>query len=276
MSLIPLDDLDRQAREGWRLGAALCRGCGGYHQVWGLLRASGVVGGISVDDQILGPLLDETVQPGQRVLIAGAADAGLLQYLAASVRARPLKVRIVDRCPAPLALLARIAPPAGISLDLAQAELAQLDEPAAHDLILSHSMLYFISPSGRLQVLARLRDALAPGGRLALVLRLSKPVVAADAMDHDEAWLKRARARLAGHPDLTAMAGDDLEPVLAAYARARAVRLDAYSTPAEVEHVMARCGLALVQHIVSGASTTLRMGDTINRKQSHIFVARAV
>jgi SAM-dependent methyltransferase len=274
MNLIPIDDLYLQAREGWRLGKALCRSCGGYHQVWGLLRASGVVGATLVDGETLGPLLDDCLAPDQSVLIAGAADAGLLQFIAASASARPLKVRVVDRCPAPLALLEAIAIPSGISLTTGKADLTRLDEPDAHDLILSHSMLYFIDPEGRLEVLRRLRSALAPGGRLVLVLRLSAPENFTEE-SHRQAWLARVHSRLALHPDLAAMAGDGLDPVLETYARARAVRLSAYATPGEVEDVLSQSGLSLVRHVVSGMSTSLWMEGRVNSRQSHIFVAKA-
>jgi SAM-dependent methyltransferase len=272
--MIALDDLDAQAREGWRTGQQLCRGCGGYHQVWGLLRASGVVGGTRVDQPVLAPLIADLAAPGQNILIAGAADAGLLQFMVEAAHARPLTIDIADRCPAPLALISEIAPPAAVAVRGFEADLTQFAAAAAYGLILSHSMLYFVPPEARGAVLSNLANALTPNGRLVLVLRLSEPVEAAALAAHDDAWLARARDKLAAVPNLTAFAGENLERVLADYARSRAVRLEAFSNPAQVEAALNAAGMVLDQHLVSGASTRLTMAGQVNAKQSHIFVAR--
>lgn len=275
MTPIALDDIDAQAREGWRLGRRLCRDCGGYHQVWGLLRASGVVGGARVDQALLAPLIDELARPGANILIAGAADAGLLQLAAGAATARPLRIDISDRCPSPLALIAAIAPPAAIETRCFQADLTRLESASRYDLILSHSMLYFVPPPQRGAVLANLGRTLAPDGRLVLVLRLSDPVEADALAEHDNAWINRAREKLAATPALRDFAGDELEPVLAAYARARAARLEAFSDPAQVEAALNAAGLTLDRHLVSGASTRMILAGVVNAKQSHIFIARA-
>jgi SAM-dependent methyltransferase len=271
---IALDDDDAQARAGWRIGAALCRDCGGYHQIWGLLRAAGVVGGPRVDQGLLPSLLNELSVGGARILIAGSADAGLLQVVAGAVAARPLTVTVADRCPAPLALIGEIETPTGVTVGRLRADLTRLDQQRAYDLILSHSMLYFVPRKDQQRVLEQLRDALDEDGRLVLVLRLSAPVDTQGMAAHDDAWLTRAHAKLAARPDLIALAGDDLGPVLQSYANARAVRLYAFTTAQEVETVLNSAGFALDRHLVSGQSTTMRLGDAVNAKQSHIFVAR--
>ena len=271
---IPLDDLGAQAREGWRLGARLCTTCGGYHQVWGLLRAAGVVGGPLVDRAVLGPLLSETVGPKARVLIAGAADAGLLQLMAETAAARPLTVIVIDLCPAPLALIGAIDPLPGITVWTRQGDLTTLTERDAYDLILSHSMLGFLAPGDRLILLRRLRDALKPDGRLALTVRTAPPVQAVGMAEHDDAWLARAQGMLSACPDLVEFAGEALEPALARFARHRARRLEGFSDPAEVTALLENAGLAVERHQVSGESTALTLGGALHIKQSQVFLSK--
>ena len=64
------DDLATLATAGWRIGAARCVACGGYHRVWGTLRAAGVVGGTEPDRLVLEPLLADLLRPGARARLS--------------------------------------------------------------------------------------------------------------------------------------------------------------------------------------------------------------
>lgn len=272
---LALDDVEAQARAAWDIGARLCTSCGAYHQIWGLMRLSGVVGGTKVDEDLLGPVLRDIDAAKGRILIAGAADAALLQLIVHALPDRHLEVCIADRCPAPLALIDRTETPDRVSVRTMQLDLRELAEEQRYDLILSHSMLPFVPAPSRAAFLARLRRALAPGGKLVLVLRTSPKPTEAAAVAHDEVWFERAMRLFAEHEQLSRFAGPDLPLRLRQYAAVRASRLHAFHHPVEVTDLLREAGFATVAHQESGESTRLEAAGQTIAKKSHIFVATA-
>lgn len=274
-ALLPLDDIEAQAREAWNIGSRLCTGCGAYHQVWGLMRQSGVVGGTKVDEALLAPVL-RNAQSGQgRLLIAGAADAGLLRLVVNALPDRTLDICVADRCPAPLALVDRVRTPEGVSVRTMQLDLLEMTEESHYDLILSHSMLPFVPAASRALFLERLRRALLPGGKLLLVLRTAPKPTEAAATAHDDVWFERAMRIFADHEELSRFAGPELPLKLKAYADARTGRLHAFQHPDEILDLLRAAGFIAVQHQESGESTRLEAAGQTIAKRSHIFVATA-
>ncbi|MGC6331650.1 SAM-dependent methyltransferase [Rhizorhabdus sp. FW153] len=272
-ALLPLDDVEAQARAAWDIGSKLCTSCGAYHQIWGLMRLAGAVGGPKVDEDFLGPVLGN-VKAGQgRILIAGAADAGLLQLVVHALPDRPLDVCVADRCPAPLALIDRIEAPDRVSIRTMQLDLRELTHERRYDLILSHSMLSFVPAASRAPFLDRLRRALVPGGTLLLVLRTAPKPTEAAALAHDDVWFERAMRLFADHQDLSRFAGPELPLRLKDYMAVRTSRLHAFHTPDEVTDLLREAGFVLVQHQESGESTRLEAAGQTIVKRSHIFVA---
>jgi SAM-dependent methyltransferase len=272
-ALLPLDDVEAQARAAWDMGSQLCTSCGAYHQVWGLMRLAGVVGGTKVDEDFLGPVLG-SVNAGQgRILIAGAADAGLLQLVAHALPGRSLDVCVADRCPAPLALIDRIEAPDRVSIRTMQLDLRELTEERRYDLILSHSMLSFVPAASRVPFLDRLRRALVPGGTLLLVLRTAPKPTEAAAVAHDDVWFERAKRLFADHQELSRFAGPELPLRLKEYTVVRTSRLHAFHNPEEVTDLLRDAGFVLVQHQESGESTRLEAAGQTIAKKSHIFIA---
>lgn len=273
---IALDDVDAQAREGWRLGEQLCTQCEGYHQTWGILRVASVMGGISNDEALLTPMLDDLVKPGHHVFVAGSADAGLLQLVIASTSARPIDVTVVDRCPSPIALIDRIAIPDGVTVDAHTADLTTLNEEGRFDLILSHSMLPFVDDATRIAILRRFRASLTPGGRLLLVVRTAPLARNEAGEEHRHAWLAMARDKLADMPELIAFCGDSLDSRVEQTAASRTRRAYAFKDTSEIVDTLSRGGFEVEQQIKSRESSSLQVEGRKIAKQGYIFVARPV
>jgi len=272
--LIALDDVDTQGREGWRIGETRCTRCDGYHQLWGILRLAHIVGGTRIDKELLSPILGQLIAPGARILIAGAADAGLLQFVLEATTARPLSIHIVDRCPAPLELIERIRLPEGVSVETDEADLTRFDRRDRYDLILSHSMLPFVDDATRVAILRRLRDSLADGGRLVLVARTAPVTAESATSEHDRAWRGQAAEKLALHPDLVDFCGETLSDRLDHFAAGRRHRgAYGFRDATDIADVLTRGGFTVESHIEGGDSTSLRLGDQRITKRSNIFVA---
>lgn len=271
-NLLALDDVEAQLRELWRIGEQLCTQCNGYHRLWGVLRAAGVVGGPRIDEGELPPVIAESIHPGGHILIAGAADAGLLQLVVHATAARPIAVTVADLCPAPLALIDRIASPADVAVETLQVDLTLLDHDRRYDLVLSHGMLPFVAPAPRRGILNRLHRSLKPGGKLVLVLRTVPAMSRSAKAGHDDAWLDRAREKLALRPDLIAFCGPALDEALIDHARGRGNR-QVFEQAEEVVALLASSGFHIDRHLSSGEGVRLRIGEEIFARQSHIFVA---
>ena len=272
MTGLRVDDLDALAREGWRLGGRHC-GCNGYHQLWGLLRQAGVVGGTRLDEPVLTPLLRERLADGMRVLVAGAADPAQLGLLARAGDGKRLLVTVADRCAAPLALIARLEPIAGLAIETHQGDLAALDRTEAWDLILSHSMLPFVAPDARRTVLRELRAALRPGGVLVLVVRTAPGVSAAELAGHDAAWLTHARRRLSRVP-LPGPA-EAVDALLRKHAVDRRARVASSPTREAVEALLGDSDYRLTQVLPGPESTALELDGRRVAARSYVFVAAA-
>lgn len=274
--LIALDDVEAQAREAWRLGAELCTQCDAYHQAWGILRVAKVMAGISNDEALLAPIIDELVASDSHVLIAGSADAGLLQLVVNASHRRPITVTVVDRCPAPIALIDRVAVPTGVTVGAYSADLTTLDEQGCYDLILSHSMLPFVDDATRVAILQRFRASLTEGGRLLLVVRTA-PLTPKDVREeHRDAWLAQALKKLEARPDLIDFCGDTLHSRVAQNAGSRAKRAYAFTETAEIVDMLARGGFAVERQLLSRESGAIQVSGQRIAKQGHIFVARPI
>lgn len=272
--LLDPSDLIGLAAAGWRLGQDRCTGCGGYHRIWGTLRAAGVVGGTGADEAVLAPLLAALLKPGDRVFLAGSADPGLLDLVARAAGQIPLTVSVADLCATPLAVIAQLRRQAAISVSTRRLDLADLEDVGQWDLIISHSMLPFVPPTQRLEILVRLRRALAPEGRLVLAARTSANLTATEAALHDQAWTARARKRIvdAGVP-LPGRA-EAFDADLATFAARRQGQLGGFETAEVIAGLLEQAGFEVLQSLKSQETTRLNLGGGTHSRQSYVFVAR--
>ena len=272
--LLDPSDLIGLAAAGWRLGQDRCAGCGGYHRIWGTLRAAGVVGGTGADEAILTPLLAALLKPADRVFLAGSADPGLLDLVARAAGQIPLTLSVADLCATPLAVIAQLRRQAAISVSTRRLDLADLEDVGQWDLILSHSMLPFVPPTQRLEILVRLRRALALEGRLVLAARTSANLTAAEAAVHDEAWTTRARKRIADAGVPLPGPAEAFDADLATFAARRQGQLGGFETAEMIAGLLEQAGFEVLQSLKSQETTRLHLGGGTHSRQSYVFVAR--
>ena len=270
---IPLDDLEAQARMAWRIASEICSCEGDYHRVHPVLRAIGSMKGIAADHDVLGGILSDLVRPDARILIAGAADATLVQYFVAHSDARPLSISVVDLCEAPLRLIEHLELPSEVQVDTRQIDLTMLEDKDRYDLILSHSMLPFVDDAARVEVLRRLGDSLTPDGRIILVLRVTQSTYQATDEELTDALLRRNESRLGNCPDLIDFCGNELPAALRNNAAAFAARKGGFRDEDDIRSVIDRAGLRVVQHARSGDTVKTIMPDGSERARlGHVFV----
>lgn len=177
LSLPPVGEpLEESAPLARRFAAESCaapsrdgEGCGWIHGLWQYLRLAGLASSPAQHREFYAEALQAT-GPRPRVMIAGAADYGMLaQVLAAQPGAR---VTVVDRCETPLALNRWYAERLGAPILTHRIALSELTDEGSFDVVCSHSLLSEIEPAGRVAVLARWAGSLRRGGRALLVNRL--------------------------------------------------------------------------------------------------------
>ncbi|MDO8801741.1 bifunctional 2-polyprenyl-6-hydroxyphenol methylase/3-demethylubiquinol 3-O-methyltransferase UbiG [Phenylobacterium sp.] len=265
------DDLPGLAQAAWRHGARHCVACGGYHRVWGTLRAAGLNGGLASDGPDLEPRIAAALAPGAKVLVAGAADPALLDLVVRTAAGIPLEITVADVCRTPLEVIGELRPYARMSVRTEQIDLTRLDRAGRWDLILSHLMIAHVPPGDRIEVLTRLRRALTPKGRLILVARTISGAAREDAPGDEDAWVNRTQAQLAasGLPGLGAPG--EFEGLLRSYAAHRTERLWDLATPQAIADLLAAGGFE-----VDGFARMARAGRDPARaddKARYVFVA---
>lgn len=269
--IIPLDDLQAQARASWQIASDVCRCDGDYHRAHPLLRLIQLRPGVSVDQEAMNSLLPSLLKPGSHILIAGAADATLVRYFVENSNVRPLSITVVDLCPAPLQLIDRLALPEGITVRTRQADLTTLDGHGEYDLILSHSMLTFVSVQQRIEILRRLGMNLTSTGRLMLVGRVIR--FSGEPRELLEPWVELALERLAPFPELVSLCGDELRGALRRNAECVANR-PGYAASTDMNDLLEQAGLWLVTEIASDDGPVLSMPSGARRTRTgHIFLA---
>jgi len=109
-----------------------------------------------------------------RVLIAGAADYGMLAHASAACRAAGVQAEfaMVDWCETPLWLARWYAERESLALSTRRGNLLDAGEETSFDVACTQALLGHFPPGQRPQLLANLHRALRPGGLLVMAQRL--------------------------------------------------------------------------------------------------------
>jgi SAM-dependent methyltransferase len=251
------EDLPLLAAESFELSKSLCRTCGQVHALWPYIRLARASTGVEFPSSYLQSVLTALIAEGRRsLLIAGAADTGLLALVTRVDAGRNADIVVLDRCEAPLALCRRWAARVPHPIVTLHQDLRDLNEAQLFDLVLVHGTLHFIAAPERPDVLARLRRSLAPGGRLVLLFNTSAPVVgdlARHGRDGYADWvldeLKRIGVTL---PE----PHDAFRTRLISHAQERENREGAFAVPEDVDALLANAGFILQKRVEVGTPTT--------------------
>ncbi len=269
------EDLADLALRGWRAGRQWCTGCGGYHQLWGVLRAAGVVRGVEQDAAVLGPLLRRTVAPRSRVLLAGAADTGVFALLMRSVAPLRPRCAVVDRCRAPLQVIGDYAAARGVACERVQQDLLRWTPAEPYDLVLAHYTLSFVAGDELVAAVAAIARCTAAGGHALVALKAGRPASEAQAAAFRDAWLSEARASIEASGLADRVERAELDALLAAHAQARTRRKTMLLPVADVRACFERAGMRVVDEVAAGRRRRLRVGGVEDVEGSTALLLRA-
>jgi len=140
--------------------------CGWYHASWPVLRALGVINSPGSDDDFLLRAIGAELAAGaRRVLVSGAADAGMLARVTSCLApGRSVEVTVLDRCQTPLELNRAHALEVGIEIETIRADILGFESDQRFDLICTHSFMTFFSAADRQRLVACWKALLRPGG----------------------------------------------------------------------------------------------------------------
>lgn len=121
MAQLSAGELMHQAALARELAPALCAptGCAWYHGAWPALRALGLVASPHRNAVFFTGALREAATLGdRRVLVSGAADAGMLELVLGAYGEAETEpdVTVLDRCPTPVRVSADFAERAGVAV----------------------------------------------------------------------------------------------------------------------------------------------------------------
>lgn len=153
--------------------AAHCNCRDGWHFVWSAFKASGWRRSIYFQQPLLAKLLAPALPGVRKILIAGAADAGVLSVLH-SVFGPGVDYTAIDLCAAPLHTMRDYASLRGLSLSCVQVALQDFEPDDTFDLVFMHNTLCYLPPLKVVDVLRSLRHALQPGGRVVCGMRYER------------------------------------------------------------------------------------------------------
>jgi SAM-dependent methyltransferase len=243
-----IEDLPRIAADAYALSERLCGACRDQHALWSYLRLSRASTGAEGRQSKLEAELAGLFQSGRRdVLIAGAQDTGLLTLVARAGAKHEPNIVVLDICETPLELCRRLAARWPLHIETVRQDLCDLEFEQSFDVVLMHGTLNFILADRQLEVLARLRRAIRPGGRLVLLFNTSRPISPDVAADNHSSYvdfvlneLKRLDVPL---PDSEAVMRDRLK----ARARQRELRDRSFSGPDDVEMLVSNAGFRIAR-----------------------------
>jgi SAM-dependent methyltransferase len=247
MSLLYTERLTDLAAQAYQLSDRLCVSCRDLHALWPYIRLSKSSTGVEGEGSRLTQVLRQLIADGRRdVLIAGAADTGVLALVARAGADYLVNIVVLDICETPLELCRRFGKQWSIPIETIRQDLRDLNFKQQFDLVLVHGTLHFIDESGRLTAVKRIRESLRPGGRMVLFFNTSRaPPLQADDNIHAEyamAVLSELKRQHVSLPDNEAVMCDRL----AAHSRRRQLREGAFVQPVDARLMLETAGLKVM------------------------------
>lgn len=270
------EDLPELAARSFGLALASCGECCDYHATWSYVRAAGLRKGAPADTPHLSECLAHLSEP-LSVLIAGSADTGQVAAVANSLSGRRHRITLVDICETPLALCERFAADQSIPLTVLRGDIEEAVRYGPFDVVLFHNFLSFLDDEKRHATLASLRPALTKQGRLVIFQRLAAAEassgVAFDGAETARQVIEALRLRGIPLPEEEAFFAKRLAAAAGSAARAR--RLSAFTSVAQIEGDLVRAGYREIQ--VKSLVETARGGasDLLWRRPSPRFLILA-
>jgi SAM-dependent methyltransferase len=242
-----IERLGEIAAEAYAVAGRFCGSCRNLHALWPYIRLSRSSTGLERSGSVLETALRAFVGQGLRkILIAGAADTGLLSLVLRAADDVDVDVTVLDVCASPLELCRRLAGQWSIPVRTVKQDLADLDERQEFDLVLVHGTLHFIAGEKRLNVLARIHRGLRPNGRLVLLFNTSRPSTIRKHdklhVDYAESVVNELRRLAIPLPD----SESEFIRRLSDHSRQRQEREGAFANPGDAEQLLETAGFEII------------------------------
>jgi SAM-dependent methyltransferase len=238
------EDLPLLAVEAFELAGRFCGACKNFHMLWPYLRLAGASGRDVEAPLIHSVLSDLLSRSGQNVLIAGAADTGLLA-LVARAGGSGAAVTVLDRCETPLGLCRRFARRWSLPIEIVHLDLMEFAKQSSFGVVFAHMLLQFIPACRHLDVLSRIRRSLRSEGRLVLAFRTSSRIEGDLAVtyrrDYPSQLIKQLEGKNIGLPEPREAFRHRVE----VYAEERRAREGAHTSREEVEQLIHAAGFKI-------------------------------
>lgn len=239
------EDLQWQAKRALELGRTLCACEGRHHWSFAVLRATGMTS-IGPEEPLMASVMTPLIGDRARVMIAGSADLGLLCFVGRCAAARQPQITVIDRCPAPLALIDEFATLRGIACRTVLTNLQALDGREQWDVILAHHTAEFFDAPARARFYKNIAASLVPGGSLVCATMTGEKhtpdkqgLLEAEFRDHSITAFRHL-------PLARGEQAPEFERLLADYSRARAARRMGYPSDEECYDDFRNAGLKIV------------------------------
>ena len=239
------EDLPAMAAQAYALSERLCVRCRIHHAVWPYLRLANMCGGPEAGAPVVEGTLRKLLAPGgRRVLIAGACDSGLVGTVArAGLDLKP-EITLVDRCETSLELSRRFAAEWSLPIRTKRLDLTGL-ELEGFDIVYANSLLQFIAEDRRVDVLARMRRALRPGGHLVSVDNTGARIEGEIAPGYHSGYADWLIAELERRGIPLPDTRDAIQQLATDYSHERLSREGAFAEPAIIDDLMTKAGFVM-------------------------------
>ena len=268
------EDLPRLAAEAADLARRLCGPCQNFHLLWPYLRLARA-SGASVGEPLIHAALNHLLSgSGRKILIAGAADTGLLAVVARAVSSGT-GIVVLDRCETPLELCRRFATRWSLPIETLQADLTQLSVVSTFDVVFAHALLQFIPADRRVDALSRLRRSLRPDGRLVILFRTSARIEGNLLPQYREAYPKHLIEKLEHMNIALPEPREEFRRRVEVYSEERRAREGAHTSRADVERLIEAAGFAIESVTVIEASPSAPFKQFAAKLSKQRFLAVA-
>jgi len=273
------EDLPRLAAQNFDDANRTCVACGHMHALWPYIRlaraSTGAEGASSKLDSVLRDLFE---QRRRTVLIAGAQDTGLMALVARAAGPYDADITVLDRCASPLQACRRLAREWSLPLKTLHEDLTTFQLRNCFDIVVVHGTLHYILPEARSRVLAQLRLALRPIGRLVLLFNTGQRVagdIASEARGNYADWVIEELQRVGiPLPEQRQAFAEKLK----VHAQRRETREGTFSHPEEVQGLLVSSGFELCDWFELGVDLTNPVQNFVAKisKRRYLAIARAL
>jgi SAM-dependent methyltransferase len=220
-----------------------------------------MTGSLRYEEDALAPVLADRIRNGTRILIAGSADTGTLCAVGRAAGEYLPEIVVVDRCPAPLALIDEFSAARAIPATTLRSDLLALDIERMFDVVLINYTLSYIPPALRVSLFQKLADALVPGGMLICATKLLSAERPDDPHVGDQ-WAERAFRKIRATGIGSAFGDEALRDLIALGAEARIARRRENPTLTELESYVMRAGLTPGEELATARERALSADGT--------------